>query len=656
MAPLWGAGLFFAILAGAHPLRDGDLGAVRRMVNNPQFKLVGDPRSGQTALHALLRGRQMSIEWAGPAQLAGREHLLGRHELCINEMARRDPRGASEGCPIVDAIHYRNTLALGVLAKRAEPAGLAGCLAEADIDGNNVLHVVSHGMASGFGRHFVRTASLLRAETRARENKKAADGGTIVAVTKRPKPRLSRQNSIEELMRMKAVPPTHNLTLPALHRAIGIWDLDFLLGPAARRADPKSVLVDGGWLDARNGVGRTPYLVACRAGRRGAMRALVRRGSDASLRDYLGRSCKDYLRSGGFVKQNFDSAGVRGSNGIGRALTSPSKAAVAAIARGRGGGWFDPEAGLNSNAVLNVLHGLDMMAAAGLARAAPLMPAQSVEAPELRLRFAKDFFGVSPCVVRGSGAVGGWHARPRWTRANLTARYGATGVESGSFAHARSYGRDSRRTTIAEMVNGWSATRDSVPADECVNDSGDGGPSQAPPYVFEAAAMHAKGGIGSDVDGPALVADLLPTGTRPHRIVLPQFYLGPTLSGSQPHFHGDAVNALVYGAKLWLFFPPAWAFFSHDTAWDFFSALVARAPAPGDRVDAAEWWTSFIRGAGGPKGSTPDVQWAVQGEGMCDARWIMLFLYSRIPNPDLPDRAHAQMTLSTFRITGGTLC
>ena len=44
--------------------------------------------------------------------------------------------------------------------------------------------------------------------------------------------------------------------------------------------------------------------------------------------------------------------------------------------------------------------------------------------------------------------------------------------------------------------------------------------------------------------------------------VLTQFNLGPALTGAQPHFHGDAWNALVYGRKQWFVSPPSRAFFA----------------------------------------------------------------------------------------------
>ena len=46
--------------------------------------------------------------------------------------------------------------------------------------------------------------------------------------------------------------------------------------------------------------------------------------------------------------------------------------------------------------------------------------------------------------------------------------------------------------------------------------------------------------------------------------VLTQFNLGPALTGAQPHFHGDAWNALVYGRKQWFIHPPTSSFFARS--------------------------------------------------------------------------------------------
>ena len=41
-----------------------------------------------------------------------------------------------------------------------------------------------------------------------------------------------------------------------------------------------------------------------------------------------------------------------------------------------------------------------------------------------------------------------------------------------------------------------------------------------------------------------------------------QFYLGGADSGAQPHMHEHAWNIAVHGAKRWLVWPPATAFYS----------------------------------------------------------------------------------------------
>lgn len=72
-------------------------------------------------------------------------------------------------------------------------------------------------------------------------------------------------------------------------------------------------------------------------------------------------------------------------------------------------------------------------------------------------------------------------------------------------------------------------------------------------------------------------ASLSPPSTRDERSApglmgaRQQFYLGPALSGAQPHFHPTAYNSLVYGAKQWLLWAPQHAFFArNETAFSFF--------------------------------------------------------------------------------------
>ena len=68
---------------------------------------------------------------------------------------------------------------------------------------------------------------------------------------------------------------------------------------------------------------------------------------------------------------------------------------------------------------------------------------------------------------------------------------------------------------------------------------------------------------------PKLAADIyIPKWLNPSSIYLKQFILGPRNSGSPPHFHGQAVNALIYGIKEWYFWKPVNAFFSFSHIMD----------------------------------------------------------------------------------------
>jgi hypothetical protein len=51
-----------------------------------------------------------------------------------------------------------------------------------------------------------------------------------------------------------------------------------------------------------------------------------------------------------------------------------------------------------------------------------------------------------------------------------------------------------------------------------------------------------------------------------NQLVVTQLYVGGPRSGSPVHFHNDATNYLVYGAKLWTLLPPPAAVYSRRHA------------------------------------------------------------------------------------------
>merc|ERR1719468_1268799 len=91
--------------------------------------------------------------------------------------------------------------------------------------------------------------------------------------------------------------------------------------------------------------------------------------------------------------------------------------------------------------------------------------------------------------------------------------------------------------------------------------------ASTPLYAFDQAVL-GQTDMALDVNSSSLSGFM----SEHARLLMSQFALGPSLSGAQPHFHGNAVNALVFGIRLWLLFPPACAFFSNQTALEFFLA------------------------------------------------------------------------------------
>lgn len=49
-----------------------------------------------------------------------------------------------------------------------------------------------------------------------------------------------------------------------------------------------------------------------------------------------------------------------------------------------------------------------------------------------------------------------------------------------------------------------------------------------------------------------------------------QFFVGPALSGSPPHFHSHSWNLLIYGRKKWFLYPPHRAFYSKSHVLDWY--------------------------------------------------------------------------------------
>jgi hypothetical protein len=211
----------------------GDLAFVKKLVAVKQgFEIAADSTQ-RTPIHYLLEGRKHTVV----TQPGETQTLRGEHEKCIEVLARAFPAGLGIMCPLVDAVHHRNTVAVAIIVEYASSRVLAECLEEKNIDGDTVLHVASDSMASGFGRHFIQQHRAGRAPAH-EHGGRGAQGGLKAS----------------DLMRLGPAPV--NTTLPALNEAVGEWDLAYLLEKAALKAS--FTVSHASWLETRNFNGE-PY-------------------------------------------------------------------------------------------------------------------------------------------------------------------------------------------------------------------------------------------------------------------------------------------------------------------------------------------------------------------------------------------------------------
>lgn len=129
----------------------------------------------------------------------------------------------------------------------------------------------------------------------------------------------------------------------------------------------------------------------------------------------------------------------------------------------------------------------------------------------------------------------------RWRRSSLIAHYGAQVVTVADVPYPHELGYESERSTIAEFVS-----------TNFAGNSKAWKPGDVPPYVFGWDLS-----LSRDINGPKVdnTAFGFLHGSQ-WEFVSFQWYLGSTGSGAHVHFHGDAVNYIIYGQKHWFLMPP----------------------------------------------------------------------------------------------------
>lgn len=508
--------------------------------------------SQRTAFHYLLFGRHQEIEQAGK--------LRGQHEECIRLLATRFPSSVAVFCPIVDAFHFRNALATKILAESLSDAELAECLLEENIDGETVLHVVSKSMASGIGRFFVR---MWRTSARSKER---------------------QHDEQQQVLNHLQLHQPNGLSLREIHSAMGLWDLKYLLETLAPRVSSTHINLSQ-WVNARNLMGETPLLHACKSGRASVIHLLQQHGAHMEIQDVASHTCSDLLLAGGFTLE----AGETSIEGSSPLETSTLNALLSLDKKEKQGGWGNM--GLNDPIIQRILEQLGAVATA--INGVPILSMNAIDNKEFR----RKFLSIRPLLLRqnssqsmsdektadeqAANGILGWKAFRRWTRRGLLKRYGTLPCATGQVPYGTTYARASVQKRIQDVVRDMEMHKPGCGdgSSEKVCRQGDVSDMpfeqtfalDAPDYGFDASILQSTE-MKKDVNTSSLSVIF----NRDTRILLSQFFLGPHSSGAQPHFHGHAVNVVIFGAKLWFLFPPACAFFSNKTAIEFFQDKLSR--------------------------------------------------------------------------------
>ena len=236
------------------------------------------------------------------------------------------------------------------------------------------------------------------------------------------------------------------------------------------------------------------------------------------------------------------------------------------------------------------LRGPQKMGGGFLERTIPQIDAWQLSNRDFKFHFLER----SPLLLRHAMLTKGWmrlgvppevgSTSPKkqcWSRSALLRRQGHISVMVGKIPYADSYGVHYERQTLRHFV-----TQHMRPFNSSQHDADifpDELRSLVPPYVFDSGVLHdemhepqrrshvrRRRTLGKELSNAlhganeAMQSNMMQNATL--RVLLKQWMLGPALSGAQPHFHGAAWNALVQGLKLWLIFPPQYAFFSNLTA------------------------------------------------------------------------------------------
>jgi hypothetical protein len=191
----------------------------------------------------------------------------------------------------------------------------------------------------------------------------------------------------------------------------------------------------------------------------------------------------------------------------------------------------------------------------------PVDPGSDKAARQAALRRLHFDLGM-PFVVR---ALPSDSTTPIFSRESLLAQFGDAEVHSGPIPYADEYGVDGEiKAPLREFI------RDHMGSSEDNGCSGPGANNDAPPLVFDAAAL-LRGGPATSLATlyARRLAAAFPRAANASAFSLSQLIIGPPGSGSAQHYHPAAINVALFGLKLWSIVPPADSAFADAAASEF---------------------------------------------------------------------------------------
>ncbi|KAJ1461043.1 hypothetical protein M885DRAFT_458278 [Pelagophyceae sp. CCMP2097] len=370
---------------------------------------------------------------------------------------------------------------------------------------------------------------------------------------------------------------------PLHHCAFGGWGGAVALLSAA-----------GGDVDAADSVhGGTPLHLAALAGQPESMLSLLRAGASSTLSDTHGHSLRDLVvGKGAPIRAAISSRNLDGQKDAGRPAHLVEHDGVLRELRGEleklfgaaemrqadadvprpkvhfhaeDGGWR----GDNVSAVLDLVHGAE-----AYARCDFDVVDGEITDDDL---FEKYLVRNRPVIVRGLVDSEKWpRAHAALSLEKILARHGSAEVTASSIPYAKKFGGaggkvETLREYVEETRNGsggrypWYVFKGHPvrmlplkPTEDWFVDPDD---SPVPPAIYHAFDKYAG------YADRALGGERPPMPDAPRERLKPfvnmQFAIGGAGSGAPMHFHNTAWNALVYGSKFWLTYPPAYNLMSN---------------------------------------------------------------------------------------------